>query len=80
MRIRETQHRGILEAAEIVFDRNGPAVVGHTNMESGKLVTEGDEIYYEVRGQGLPLLMISSGLVTRESTPLLRIFWQTNSG
>ncbi len=27
-------------------------------VRSGRMVTEGDELYYEVRGQGQPLLMI----------------------
>lgn len=31
-------------------------------VESGRVATEGDEIYYEVRGEGEPLLMISGGL------------------
>jgi pimeloyl-ACP methyl ester carboxylesterase len=30
-------------------------------VNSGFVTTEGDEIFYEVRGQGLPLLMISGG-------------------
>src|SRR5215831_9564111 len=30
-------------------------------MNTGRVKTEGDEIYYEVRGQGPPLLMISGG-------------------
>jgi len=29
--------------------------------KSGRVTTEGDELYYEVRGQGQPLLMISGG-------------------
>ena len=29
--------------------------------KSGRVKTEGDELYYEVRGQGQPLLMISGG-------------------
>jgi pimeloyl-ACP methyl ester carboxylesterase len=29
--------------------------------KSGRVTTEGDELYYEVRGQGKPLLMISGG-------------------
>jgi pimeloyl-ACP methyl ester carboxylesterase len=28
---------------------------------SGRATTEGDELYYEVRGQGQPFLMISAG-------------------
>jgi hypothetical protein len=28
------------------------------SVQSGRLTTEGDELYYEVRGQGQPLLMI----------------------
>lgn len=31
------------------------------NIQSGRVSTEGDELYYEVRGQGLPLLMIAPG-------------------
>jgi pimeloyl-ACP methyl ester carboxylesterase len=31
------------------------------NVQSGRVTTEGDEIYYEVRGQGQPLLMIPGG-------------------
>lgn len=31
------------------------------NYECGHVMTEGDEIYYEVRGQGQPLLMIPGG-------------------
>lgn len=30
-------------------------------VNTGRVITEGDEIFYEVRGQGLPLLMISGG-------------------
>lgn len=30
-------------------------------IETGHVVTEGDELYFEVRGQGQPLLMISGG-------------------
>lgn len=30
-------------------------------MKSGRVMTEGDELYYEVRGQGQPLLMIAPG-------------------
>lgn len=30
-------------------------------VQSGRVLTEGDELYYEVRGQGQPLLMISAG-------------------
>src|SRR5262245_57960437 len=30
-------------------------------MNTGRIETEGDEIFYEVRGQGPPLLMISGG-------------------
>ena len=29
-------------------------------IQSGRVTTEGDELYYEVRGQGLPLLMIAA--------------------
>jgi pimeloyl-ACP methyl ester carboxylesterase len=32
-----------------------------TPMHAGRVTTEGDELYYEVRGQGQPLLMISGG-------------------
>ncbi len=28
-------------------------------LHSGRVMTEGDDLYYEVRGQGLPLLMIA---------------------
>jgi len=28
--------------------------------KSGRVTTEGDELYYEVRGQGQPLLMIQA--------------------
>jgi pimeloyl-ACP methyl ester carboxylesterase len=31
------------------------------NIQSGFVKTDGDELYYEVRGQGKPLLMISAG-------------------
>ena len=31
------------------------------NVLSGRVTTEGDELYYEVRGQGEPLLMIAPG-------------------
>jgi len=31
------------------------------NVISGRVTTEGDELYYEVRGQGQPLLMIAPG-------------------
>lgn len=30
-------------------------------VQSGRVTTEGDDLYYEVRGQGQPLLMISAG-------------------
>ena len=30
----------------------------HVTIQSGRVTTEGDELYYEVRGQGQPLLMI----------------------
>ncbi|MCC3372726.1 alpha/beta fold hydrolase [Cohnella sp. REN36] len=32
-----------------------------SEVHTGRVTTEGDEIYYEVRGQGKPLLMISGG-------------------
>jgi hypothetical protein len=28
------------------------------NVQSGRVTTEGDNLYYEVRGQGLPLVLI----------------------
>src|SRR5690349_9329966 len=31
------------------------------DLRTGHVTTEGDDIYYEVRGHGLPLLMISGG-------------------
>ena len=31
------------------------------NVQSGRVTTEGDELYYEVRGKGQPLLMIAPG-------------------
>lgn len=31
------------------------------NRQSGQVTTEGDDLYYEVRGQGQPLLMIAGG-------------------
>ncbi len=31
------------------------------NVQSGRVTTEGDDLYYEVRGQGPPLLMIAPG-------------------
>jgi len=30
-------------------------------MQSGRVTTEGDSLYYEVRGQGIPLIMIPGG-------------------
>ena len=30
-------------------------------MRSGRVTTEGDELYYEVRGEGSPLLLIPGG-------------------
>lgn len=33
----------------------------HVEIQSGRVMTEGDELYYEVRGQGQPLLMIAPG-------------------
>src|SRR5262245_61300953 len=33
----------------------------HVAMNTGRVETEGDEIFYEVRGQGPPLLMIPGG-------------------
>jgi pimeloyl-ACP methyl ester carboxylesterase len=32
-----------------------------TVLETGRVTTEGDELYYEVRGRGQPLLMIPGG-------------------
>jgi hypothetical protein len=37
---------------------------------SGRVTTEGDELYYEVSGQGQPLLMIPGGAGTED-----RIRW-----
>jgi pimeloyl-ACP methyl ester carboxylesterase len=37
--------------------------INHVTVNAGRVTTEGDEIYYEVRGQGQPLLMISGGSV-----------------
>ncbi len=34
---------------------------GQVGIQTGCVVTEGDSLYYEVRGQGQPLLMISGG-------------------
>jgi pimeloyl-ACP methyl ester carboxylesterase len=34
---------------------------GRGTLTSGRVTTEGDELYYEVRGQGPPLLMIAGG-------------------
>src|SRR5512133_1096615 len=31
------------------------------SVQSGRVTTEGDDLYYEVRGQGQPLLMIAPG-------------------
>src|SRR5262249_55635411 len=31
------------------------------NIKHGKVTTEGDDLYYEIRGQGQPLLMIPGG-------------------
>ncbi len=36
-------------------------VIGQVGMQSGCVSTEGDDLYYEVRGEGEPLLMISGG-------------------
>ena len=33
----------------------------HVEIQSNRVTTEGDDLYYEVRGQGLPLLMIAPG-------------------
>lgn len=36
-------------------------ITKQVNAQSGRVTTEGDELYYEVRGQGQPLLMIPAG-------------------
>jgi pimeloyl-ACP methyl ester carboxylesterase len=36
-------------------------MTNRTHRRSGRVTTEGDELYFEVRGQGKPLLMISGG-------------------
>lgn len=36
-------------------------IIGQVGMENGCVSTEGDDLYYEVRGEGEPLLMISGG-------------------
>ena len=36
-------------------------ITKQVNVQSGRVTTEGDELYYEVRGQGQPLLMIPAG-------------------
>ena len=32
-------------------------------MRTGRVATEGDELYYEVRGSGPPLLLIHGGVI-----------------
>ena len=36
-------------------------IIGRVGIQSGCISTEGDDLYYEVRGDGEPLLMISGG-------------------
>ena len=36
-------------------------ISGQVGVQSGCVSTEGDDLYYEVCGQGQPLLMISGG-------------------
>lgn len=36
-------------------------ITQQVNPKSGRVMTEGDELYYEVRGTGQPLLMIAGG-------------------
>lgn len=36
-------------------------MVTETNIQRGRVITEGDELYYEARGNGQPLLMIPGG-------------------
>jgi pimeloyl-ACP methyl ester carboxylesterase len=35
--------------------------VNQADVQTGCVTTEGDDLYYEVRGHGQPLLMISGG-------------------
>ena len=36
-------------------------IMGQVGIQRGCVSTEGDDLYYEVRGEGQPLLMISGG-------------------
>ena len=45
---------------------------------SGRVTTEGDELYYEVRGQGQPILMISAAGGVGNIIHLLQKFLQMN--
>ena len=42
-------------------------------IQSGRVTTEGDDLYYEVRGQGQPLLMIAPAAGMAGSIHSLRI-------
>lgn len=50
-----------------------------TMAQSGHVETEGDLLYYEVRGEGQPLLMIPGGGGDGGRIHSLRIFYQMNS-
>jgi pimeloyl-ACP methyl ester carboxylesterase len=42
-------------------DKMNSMTTNPVNIQSGRVTTEGDDLYYEVRGQGQPLLMIAPG-------------------
>jgi hypothetical protein len=48
-------------------------------VQSGHMTTEGDLLYYEVRGEGQPLLMIPGGGGDGDRILSLRIFCRMNS-
>jgi len=45
----------------IQMDMSLPKTLELVKIQSGRVTTEGDDLYYEVRGQGQPLLMIPGG-------------------
>jgi hypothetical protein len=60
-------------------------ITKQVNVQSGRVTTEGDELYYEVRGQGQSLLMIPAGggdgdyysAVAESGTGLMNSAWES---
>ena len=51
----------------------------HVAVQSGRVTAEGDDLYYEVRGQGPPLLLIAPAGGMGGCMHSLRIFSRMNS-